>query len=143
MVYLYTATQWAAFFSDVEHKVLPVTSGVRIALTYNLYHLPCGKKNELSNAISVGQPVEFNPASFDVTGNALYQELLAALQTPHFIRGGGTLGFYCQHKYANISTDLDDFYPFLKGEDAIVYSVSKSLGLSMSLKPILVFGDGM
>jgi len=30
---------WAAFFSDVEHEVLPVTGGYRITLTYNLYHL--------------------------------------------------------------------------------------------------------
>ena len=28
-----TATQWAAFYSDVEHEVLPVTSGHRITLT--------------------------------------------------------------------------------------------------------------
>ena len=29
--------QWAGFYSDVEHEVLPVTSGYRITLTYNLY----------------------------------------------------------------------------------------------------------
>ena len=28
---------WAAFFSDVEHEILPVTSGHRLTLTYNLY----------------------------------------------------------------------------------------------------------
>ena len=27
---------WAAFFSDVEHKVLPVSEGYRVTLTYNL-----------------------------------------------------------------------------------------------------------
>ncbi len=32
-------THWAAFYSDVEHEVLPVTSGHRITLTYNLYQL--------------------------------------------------------------------------------------------------------
>lgn len=31
------AIQWAAFYSDCEHEVLPVTSGHRITLTYNLY----------------------------------------------------------------------------------------------------------
>ena len=30
--------QWAAFFSDVEHEILPVTNGYRVTLTYNLYH---------------------------------------------------------------------------------------------------------
>jgi len=29
--------QWAAFYSDCEHEVLPVTSGHRITITYNLY----------------------------------------------------------------------------------------------------------
>ena len=28
---------WAAFLSDVEHKVLPVTDGHHLTLTYNLY----------------------------------------------------------------------------------------------------------
>ena len=28
---------WAAFFNDIEHEVLPVTSGYRITLIYNLY----------------------------------------------------------------------------------------------------------
>lgn len=31
------AIQWAAFYSYCEHEVLPVTSGHRITLTYNLY----------------------------------------------------------------------------------------------------------
>ena len=30
--------QGAAFFSDVEHEILPVTEGYRVTLTYNLYH---------------------------------------------------------------------------------------------------------
>ena len=29
--------QWAAFYSDCEHEVLPVTSGYRVTITYNLY----------------------------------------------------------------------------------------------------------
>lgn len=28
--------QWAAFFSDCEHEVLPITEGYRVMLTYNL-----------------------------------------------------------------------------------------------------------
>ena len=34
-----SALHWAAFFSDVEHEVLPVSEGYRVTLTYNLsYH---------------------------------------------------------------------------------------------------------
>ena len=112
-----TATQWAAFYSDVEHEVLPVTSGHRITLTYNLYHT--------SRAMT--------PA---ITTNTLYCELKAALQNPHFMRQGGVLGFFCQHKYTSISTNLGKFSPFLKGEDALIYEIAYSLKLSISLKPV-------
>jgi hypothetical protein len=32
-----SSIQWAVFYSDCEHEVLPVTSGHRITLTYKLY----------------------------------------------------------------------------------------------------------
>jgi len=32
-----TAAAFVAFFSDVEHEITTVTSGYRVALTYNLY----------------------------------------------------------------------------------------------------------
>ena len=114
------ATYWAAFYSDVEHEVLPVTSGYRFTLTYNLY---------LTLAIE--------HTLLDVTTNPFYQALQAALRNPRFMRGGGILGFYCQYKYVGINTDLDKFSPHLKGEDAIVFEVAKSLGLSVALRPIL------
>ena len=64
--------QWAAFFSDVEHEVLPVADGYRVTLTYNLYH--SGKIGSASNA----------------TQSPFYKELAAALGNPHFMREGGT-----------------------------------------------------
>ena len=70
-----TTAQWSAFYSDVEHEVLPVISGQRITLTYNLYHT---------------KPVSLS--SLSITTNPLYRELRAALQNPHFMRKGGTLG---------------------------------------------------
>ena len=36
--------QWGAFYSDCEHEVLPVTSGYRITITYNLYYKSLEKK---------------------------------------------------------------------------------------------------
>ena len=32
---------WAAFFGDVEHQVLPVASGIRLTLTYNIFRDTC------------------------------------------------------------------------------------------------------
>ena len=109
--------QWAAFYSDVEHEVLSVT---RITITYNLYHQP-----------NVHVPFQL-PTSIDIKSNLFYCELLAALRNPHFMRQGGILGFYCQHKYV----DMDKKYPVLKGEDAVVYQTAKSLGLAVDVKPI-------
>lgn len=120
-----TCTQWGAFFSDVEHEVLPVGSGHRITLTYSLY-----LEQHKSPTIS----------SIDVTYNPFYKELKAALHCPHFMRKGGILGFYSQHKYVNKSLeniDTDEFSAsYLKGPDALVYYTAKSLGLLIVLEPI-------
>ena len=94
-----------------------MTSGHRITLTYNLYHT--------SRAMTLA-----------ITTNPLYCELKAALQNPHFMRQGGILGFFCQHEYTGISTDLGKFSPFLKGEDALIYEIAYSLKLLISLKPV-------
>ena len=120
------ATHWASFFSDVEHEVLPVTSGHQVTLTYNLYH---------------SAPI--SPQLLDVTSTKLYQNLSSALLTPHFMREGGTLGFYCQHKYVETLSDSDfsSQLPFLKGEDMIVHLTAKSLGLSVDLRAICEEGQ--
>ena len=118
------ATQWAAFYSDVEHEVLPVTSGHRITLTYNLYF---------------AAPFQPPPPSCDVTVSPLYRELQSALQSPNFIKEGGTLGFFCQHKYIRdkcAGFEEMDVVSFLKGGDMIVYQAARALGLPVSLKPI-------
>ena len=112
---------WASFFSDVEHEVLPVTSGYRVTLTYNLY-----------------QNFEMETLStFDAKAVPLYTELCTALQTPHFMRQGGILGFSCQHVYVMEYLNITQILPrLLKGSDRIVYSVSKSLGLSVAVRSI-------
>ena len=118
-----TTAQWAAFYGDVEHEVLPVTRGHRFTLTYNLYH---------------ASP-SCHPVSFDISVNPLYKELLAALQMPHFMREGGTLGFFCQYRYVETECEdsgISDCALFLKGEDMVIYQVAKTLGLCVQLKAI-------
>ena len=182
-----TTTHWAAFFSDVEHEVLPVTSGHRITLTYNLYYSApmrgikdaswpdvirsVGGLNVDIEKLSADLEMSGEPHAFltkteqhqalicrgcgidgfrdqivdalkhkerlDVTTHPLYQELLRALQNPHFMREGGTLGFCLRHKYTDPSTDLEAFSLFLKGGDAVVYQIAATLQLPISLKPLL------
>jgi hypothetical protein len=57
------------------------------------------------------------------------------------MRGGGTLGFCCQHKYNDPSTDLEAFSPFIEGGDAIILRIAKALKLPISLKPLLCNHD--
>ena len=117
---------WAVFFSDVEHEVLPVTEGHRITLTYNLYSKTCETK--AIEAISL----------HDTSINSLYKELSAALRHPHFMRSGGVLGFVCQHKYTYTDLNSTSSLPhLLRGADKIVYSVARSLGLSVIVKPVI------
>ena len=73
---------WAAFFSDVEHEVLPVSEGYRVTLTYNLSY-----QSEASDS------------TFDVKTCGFYKLLQAALSNPVFMRDGGVLGFNSHYSY--------------------------------------------
>ena len=115
---------WAAFFSDVEHEVFPVTEGYRVTLTYNLYS---NTQLDIPGIVSI----------VDVTSNPFYNELRLAISNPHFMRDGGVLGFSCHHAYVfkdlNVATNLPCL---LKGSDRIVYVAVKSLGLPVVVKPV-------
>ena len=78
----FNGLQWTAFFSDIEHEVLPVTEGYRVTLTYNLYY-------------------GTNPSRslIDIETNPFYRTLQAALSNPIFMRDGGILGFKCHYSY--------------------------------------------
>ena len=72
---------WAAFFSDIEHEVLPVSEGYRVTLTYNLsYH---SKTSD----------------STDVKKYDFYKALQTALSNPVFMHDGGVLGFNSHYSY--------------------------------------------
>ncbi len=120
--------QWAAFFSDVEHEVFPVTEGCQVTLTYNLYH--CDKRCPVS----------------DITTSPFYNQLKAALDYPHFLREGGVLGFACQHAYTFKEDQITQYGRFklaedpsmlLKGSDRTVLAAAKALGLKACVRPVV------
>lgn len=88
--------QWVAFYTDCEHEILPVTSGCRVALTYNLFyngtHAP-----ELPN-------VGTNP-------------LLALLDKLYSKPFTQSIGVLCAHQYSIASLSPTN----LKGTDASLY----------------------
>ena len=66
--------QWAAFYSDCEHEVLPVTSGDRVTLTYNLY-------------FGTAEPVT-NSVQLERGSLPIYQDLSKALKSKDFLPTG-------------------------------------------------------
>ena len=110
---------WAAFLSDTKLEFFPVTSGYCITLTYKLY----AAEDKL-----VSRP----------EGNPFCKFLHRAISHPHFMRGGGSLGFQCQHAYQYTSLNLEERLPvLLKGADSVVFSAAKSMGLNVRIKPLV------
>ena len=111
---------WAAFFSDVEHEILPVTSGHHLTLTYNLYFVKEGGKISTSSA------------------GWFHSALKEVLHLPQFLPDGGCLGFDCKHAYVFTSLNKTELLPYLlKGADYVVYSAARSLNLKASVKPLM------
>ncbi|EJD46049.1 hypothetical protein AURDEDRAFT_184405 [Auricularia subglabra TFB-10046 SS5] len=119
-----TQVSWVAFYSDVEHEVLPVKSGHRVTLTYNLY---------------------FEKKPLAVSPTASSEPLLAAftecLGHASFLPEGGRLGFGLKHQYP-VPSDvqgqesrvfLDNLSTALKGVDAALYNACRALNLHPKL----------
>ncbi|KAL2816979.1 hypothetical protein BJX63DRAFT_386943 [Aspergillus granulosus] len=119
--------QWAAFYSDCEHEIETVTHGDRITLTYNLYVTE-----------RPGELVPSPTAVIDPTTLSLYGWMKNRLARDSFMQNGGILGFYCSHAYAHSSHLVSTHLPeVLKGADLVLYSVFQSLGIKLSILPIL------
>jgi hypothetical protein len=117
---------YVAFYSDIEHEVLKVTSGRRLTVTYNLYLVDPASRPE-------GCVVTPNPQSV----SKLQITLQGLLKSPEFLPDGGILGFGLAHLYpVTFNTDLREMVGYLKGEDAHVYRACQELQLQPSLQVI-------
>ncbi|KAI0628920.1 hypothetical protein C8Q77DRAFT_1146288 [Trametes polyzona] len=132
---------YIAFFSDVEHEVLPVLSGHRVTVTYNLRFTSRETETALPQGLNIIHPD--NVISWSVK-----RALRAFLRCPTVLPQGGTLGFGLRHYYALPKTvGLEDGSPLraigaaLKGSDAALFSACEELGLTPYLR--LVTNDFM
>jgi len=117
---------YVAFYSDIEHEVLKVTSGRRVTVTYNLYLVDPALRPEGSVVTPNAQSV-----------SKLQTTLQGLLKSPEFLPDGGTLGFGLAHLYPVTSdTNLREMTSYLKGEDAHVYRACRELQLQPSLQVI-------
>ncbi len=122
---------YVAFFSDVEHEVLPVTSGYRVTITYNLYW---AAEESSPRTLSVPKSVPTNEETFRTS-------LRALLDDPTFLPEGAVLLYGLHYKYpldAHKRPEagrkaLTDLTTRLKACDAVVYKVAQELGLPARL----------
>ncbi|KAK0489367.1 hypothetical protein IW261DRAFT_1641573 [Armillaria novae-zelandiae] len=118
---------YAAFYSDVEHEVFPVTSGSRVTLTYNLY-----QEQDTHTQVTVKDTRTHNITS------EIKQSLSKLIRDPTFFPAGGKLGFGLRHQYplkANRGPfDIEDVVDLLKGSDAAIYRACQSLSLSVDVR---------
>ncbi|KAI8866534.1 hypothetical protein GQ42DRAFT_165432 [Ramicandelaber brevisporus] len=101
---------WAAFYTDCVHEILPVTSGYRVTVTYNL--------------LGVRDSIQHSPLVID-------SPIISVIRA--VLRSGfkGKLAVPAQHAYPHTSGLKFE----LKGADAVVYSAAKSLNLRVKLVP--------
>jgi hypothetical protein len=119
--------QWASFYSDCEHEVLPVISDHRITLTYQLY-----VSEHLGGIVHPKFPTA-DPKLYP-----LFQSISSMLSSPAFMKNGGILGFHCAHQYAHTDRTANQRLPHaLKGIDVVLFTIFRTLGLTVHVRPIL------
>ncbi|KAI0823256.1 hypothetical protein BC628DRAFT_1340290 [Trametes gibbosa] len=133
---------YVAFYSDIEHEVMPVQSGYRVTLTYKLYYL---KKN-----VAAATPV---PAVFPLLTNedSFRETLRALLEDPTFLPDGDSLMFALRHQYplspGRVGSPwarkaLREVKSRLKGMDALVLNILREHSLEASIMVIYEERDG-
>ncbi|KAI7088762.1 hypothetical protein KC356_g3097 [Hortaea werneckii] len=84
------AINWTAFYSDCAHEVLPLHTGHRLTLTYNLF---------LSHGTGLLNTPHLLPRRLTPHHLPLTPHLHHALANPAFKPQGGYLAFWLQHRY--------------------------------------------
>ncbi|KAI1787739.1 hypothetical protein LXA43DRAFT_1098017 [Ganoderma leucocontextum] len=130
---------FVSFFSDVEHEVLPVRSGHRLTVTYNLYFSPTRAiySAPSTTGLRVLQPSGANTSTVSTA-------LAALLADPSILPEGGTLGFGLQHQYPLLrswtcgdSNPLEALQGWLKGSDAALFRACTEQRLTPLLRIVL------
>lgn len=122
---------WAAFFSDVDHEVLPITTGHRVTLTYNLYFSTLAPRT---------RPARSEP---------LLDAFKGLLADKEFMSAGGRLAFGLSHKYP-VPRDANSWtkatwrgvYSGLKGADSALWNAALDAGLDPHIRTVYAPQEG-
>lgn len=109
-----TLMKWAFLFADVEHEVLPVSSGTRLTIAYDVFYA-----DTTPALFSFGQ---------DIARSPVYAELVKLLDDDKlFLPVGGTIAFGFRHAYPQ--DNARDLAAALKGVDKHLFEAIRSCGL--------------
>ncbi|RMY49366.1 hypothetical protein D0864_14733 [Hortaea werneckii] len=129
-----SAINWTAFYSDCEHEVLPLHSGHRITLTYNLY---------LARGVGLLNTPPLLPRRLLPHHLPLVPHLHRALANPHFKPQGGYLAFWLRHRYPlTHPVECEFVVEMLKGADLGVLGAVRAVGLRCSVERVEHFAGG-
>lgn len=126
--------QWVSFFSDCEHEVLPVTSGTRITIAYNLIRCFNTEVMSISNNFSSNYSRIFDKLNKQFVDNSLTKDKI--------LKGEIAIGFGCDQMYqSNLLAEKNNIDPltYLKGKDLQMFSLLKELGLKPITTAIVSF----
>ncbi|KAJ8522074.1 hypothetical protein ONZ45_g1261 [Pleurotus djamor] len=119
---------YAAFYGDIEHEVLPLKSGNRITLTYNLYY--------------EGIPGEDTAGS---EGQNIFQQLLSEKMRPgppSLLPEGGWMGYPLKHAYPyGRRGDLGHVADNLKAAGVAFLRACNCLNINASIKVVYKVTD--
>lgn len=104
------ALTWVFLYSDLEHQALPVTSGTRLTVTYDVFTVQPGHEGDAS------------------TGT-LTAAVNSALADHEFMTKGGALLFGLQHSYPFSSQTKPEDIQLLKGGDGNWFTALRRTGL--------------
>ena len=126
---------WVFFYSDIEHEILPVKSGYRVTISYNIYGVtPTTTSSQAPSLVpATGNGIEFK---FNLT--PIFSNFVEAYKNPAFLPQGGRLAFGLDHEYGlggkpDSVTNIDGLY---KGIDAALVSTLLEMGLTYSFKAV-------
>jgi len=117
---------WAFLYSDCEHEVLPVTSGTRVTVAYDVF---------------VQEDKEpLRPVPADSSHEIMAKLLRDMIEDLEFYPQGRTLAFGLQHEYACDTFTRADMNKLLgqqlKGADAVWLDVIAKSGLKWEFKAV-------
>jgi hypothetical protein len=142
-----TLLQWVAFYTDTEHKVEPLSSGVRIVLQYDVEVVGLARAEDEDSDMDTGEdPLndvqdlhiiakKTRKHSQFIVNEAALKEVIGII-TKRLQVGEESIGFALQH-LSHKSCILPEF---LKGMDALLYSALVE-SFDVSLHPVILCGE--